>query len=211
MLTFDEAAHIYHWKGVRVPNVTSIIAPLTDYSMIPAATLERARQQGIAVHKMVELDCKGELNLAPWNEEQQTGLPEWLLPYYAAWCRFKDETGFECWDAERRDYHEGLGYAGTLDLAGSLRKLPKVKGPALVDVKRSFLAGPAIGLQLVAYERMRNERVTKDLRTHYRFALRLDKDCGYRLQEYSDPDDWGAFVACLQQLRWKEKHYVRRP
>lgn len=202
MLTFDETAHVYYWHGKPRPNVTRIIAPLTDYSMIPAARLERARQQGVAVHRMVELDCKNDLDVAT--------LPEWLRPYLAAWHRFKDETGFECWDAERRFYNERLGYAGTLDLAGILHKLPKIRDGAIIDVKRSLFGGPAIGLQTVAYEDGRNALVPKDLRTRYRFALILNADGSYRLPEYNDPDDRAAFLACLQQTRWKEKHYGNR-
>lgn len=202
MLTFEESSHTYRWNGVVVPNVTKIISPLTDYSHIPSATLARAQAEGIAVHKLVELDCKNDLNLDL--------LPEWLRPYFKAWCRFKDETGFECWDAERRFYNESLGYAGTLDLAGLLPKLPKVKGGAMIDVKRSLYAGPAIGLQTIAYEGGRNALVPKDLRTSRRFALILKPDESYRLPEFNDPDDRGAFLACLQQFRWKEKHYVRR-
>src|SRR3990167_4906978 len=105
MLTFDAVAHHYFWNGVRVPNVTTILAPLTDYSKIPRDQLERARQQGVAVHKMVELDCKNDL----------ADVPEWMAGHYSAWLSFKSETGFECWDSERQIFHQGMAYAGTLD------------------------------------------------------------------------------------------------
>ncbi len=194
MLTFDEAAHAYYWKGERVPNVTSIISHLTDYSHIPPAALERARQEGQAVHKMVDADCKGTL----------IDLPAWMFGHFDAWCRFKEETGFECLASERKVYHRKLRYAGTLDLAGSLRHLSKKA--ACIDVKRSLYAGPAIGLQTAGY--VDAENTAKELpRLEGRYALQLNADGTYRLQPFTDPDDKIAFLACLQQMRWRAKHY----
>lgn len=196
MLTFDEPSHVYCWNGVPVPNVTRIIAPLVDYSHIPSETLERARQQGIAVHRMVELDCRDDIG----------NLPHWMKGHYAAWQRFKAETGFECWDVERKVYHEGLGYAGTLDLAGLLPRLNGLSGPALLDVKRSFYAGPVIGLQTVGYAEARNKSVPRDLRTKHRFGLRLDADGKYRLEPFEDRNDFAVFTAQLATYRWKERY-----
>ena len=201
-LTFDEAAHVYRWDGRVVPNVTKIIAPLTDYSHIPPDVLLRAQEQGKAIHKMVELDCQNRLNVAT--------LPDWMRPRYAAWCRFKEQTGFICWDTERRGYNETYGYGYTLDLAGRLPYLKDIRGGALLDVKRSLYAGAAIGLQLAAYEDCRNREVPRDLSTSYRFALVLNDNEQYRLEPFTDRDDHLAFLACLQQLRWREKHYGKR-
>ena len=197
MLTFDAPAHHYFWNGVRVPNVTSILAPLTDYSKIPRGQLERARQQGIAVHKMVELDCKGDLDT--------DALPEWMAGHFAAWEKFKAEIDFELWSSEQPVYHKGMSYAGTLDLTGMPCNL-KHKDAALIDVKRSFYAGPVIGLQLAAYEKARNDSVEKALRTKHRFALRLDVDGQYRLEAFEDRNDFTVFTACLALHRWKERH-----
>lgn len=197
MLTFDEAAHAYFWDGKPVPNVTRIIAPLTDYSRIPPDKLAEAQRQGKHVHAMVEADCKGTL----------VDLPEWMVGHFNAWSRFKDETGFECWNSEKRVYHRKMGYAGTLDLEGLLPKYKKSRAPAVLDVKRSFYAGPAIGLQTFGYLDARNTEVPKDQRLQERYALQLRPDGTYRLEPYTDRDDQAAFMACLQQLRWKGKHY----
>lgn len=202
MLTFDSAAHRYYWHGQPVPNVTRIIAPLTDYSRIPPEVLQRAQEQGKAIHKMVELDCRGRLDT--------DNLPEWMRPRYRAWCNFKAQTGFICWDSERMGYCEAFGYGYTLDLAGRMPLLKNVKGGALIDIKRSLYGGAAIGLQLAAYEEARNREVEKDLRTVHRFALLLNDNESYRLEPFTDRDDYLAFFACLQQLRWREKHYGKR-
>lgn len=198
MLEFNEERHEYRWAGKPVPNVTRIISPLTDYSHIPADALERARQQGQHVHKMAELHFKGDLDEAT--------LPEWMRGHHAALLRFIDETGCECLGAERKVYHRTLGYAGTLDLACIMPKLRTSRKPAVVDIKRSFYAGPAIGLQTVAY--VDAENTAKELPSlDERYALQLNPNGTYRLQPYMDRDDRAAFLACLQQLRWKEKHY----
>lgn len=197
-LHFDEATHTYTVAGRVVPNVTRIIGHLTDFSRVDPEKLETARQQGVAVHKMVELDCTDDLDV--------DALPDWMRGHYAAWVRFKAESGFECMSTEQRVYHPDMGYAGTLDLAARLPNLrPPLKAPALIDVKRSFYAGPVIGLQLAAYEAARNRTADRE-RTEYRFALRLDGDGKYRLQKFEDRGDFAVFLACLTLYRWREKH-----
>lgn len=202
MLTFDPDAHVYRWEGRVVPNVTRIIASLTDYSGIPPAVLERARLEGQHVHHMADLHFKGDLDAET--------LPEWMKGHHVALLRFEAECGFECWESESRVYHRALGYAGTLDQAGRLKLLKTSKRPAVIDVKRSFYAGPAIGLQTVAYAEGWNSEFKKD-QLHERYALQLKPDGSYRLLRYDDQpkhkEDRTAFLACLQQLRWKEKHY----
>jgi hypothetical protein len=200
MLTFDEASHTYCWDGRRVPNVTSILAPLVDYSHIPPDALERARQQGIAVHRMVELDCKNDLDVA--------GLPDWMRGHHAAWRRFTEETAFCCIASEHKVYHEGMAYAGTLDLVGSMRNARNQDEPVLIDVKRSFFAGPVIGLQLAAYAEAWNKK-HKEQRVERRFGLRLDADGKYRLEPFEDRNDFAVFTAMLTLHRWKEKHSGR--
>jgi hypothetical protein len=197
MLSFEEGAHLYRWDGKPVPNVTRIIAPLTDYSRIPPERLERARQEGQHIHKMVELHFRDDL--------QVDFLPPWMRGHYAALLRFVEETGYENYAAERRLYHRTMGYAGTMDLAGQMHRLKRAR-PAVIDVKRSLYAGPAIGLQDAGYLDASNSE--KELpRLDHRYALVLRADGSYRLEPYEDRDDHAAFLACLQQLRWREKHY----
>jgi hypothetical protein len=187
-LTFDEPTHVYRWNGVVVPSVTQIIKPITpDFRMVDPDALERARQEGVAVHKMVELECRHELD--------EENLPEWLRGYLKAWRCFAEEAGFACELSEHRGYNKDLRYAGTLDLRGYNRK----GEPWLIDLKRSFLAGRAIGVQLAAYAAFDKQERPK------RFGLRLMKDSNYRLREFSDPSDWQTFVSCLNLHRYNER------
>lgn len=202
MLTFDEAAHRYYWNGAPVPNVTGIIAPLTSYAMVPADALELARQKGTHVHKMVELWAAGDLD--------EAALPDWMRPVYEWWLKFVADSGIEIIASERKVYHPAYRYAGTLDLKCRLRGF---SGIGIVDVKRSFLAGGAIGLQTAAYQEAENHGVKlRADRVHWRAALRLREDAPYRLiNDRDDPDvfgkdDFQVFAAQLILNRWKETH-----
>lgn len=196
MLTFDPEAHVYHWNGQRVPNVTSIISHLTDYSRIPADKLEIARQKGVHVHAMVEMECKGMLD--------EDKLPEWMRPILAQWRLFVSQTGFRMIASEKRVYHSVYGYAGTLDLYGELVHAAKF---AFIDVKRSFLAGKVIGMQIAAYrEGYLNQEADKAAKKAQRWALRLNENSPYRMEQYTDEAQFQDFLTCLAHQRLKEKY-----
>ena len=202
MLTFDEPTHTYFWHGKPVPNVTRVIAHLTDYSHIPPETLLRAQEEGKAIHKMVELDCKNDLAV--------DSLPEWMRGRYAGWCRFKEEAGFKHLAAEKQMDSEAIGVAGTADIFCILTKLSLISGVNNIDVKRSLYAGPAIGLQTAGYAELWDRNAAKNERVKHRGSLVLNDNGTYRFTTYDDPDDRWAFLACLQQYRWREKNYGHR-
>lgn len=200
-LILRQEDHTYWLDGRLIPGVTRIISPLTDFSRVDPDVLERARQEGVHVHKMVELDCMGDLDVST--------LPEWMTGHYQALQKFQADTGFQVVSSEQKLYSQKFDFAGTPDIIGDVPKLPKVKGIALIDVKRSLYAGPAIGIQTAAYLEAWNEQAPKSLRVpkQNRFALQLRPDGQYRLTPFADPGDFAMFLACLTQLRWKEKHY----
>lgn len=189
MLTFDEEAHRYYWDGKPVPSVTQVLRGLTDYSMVDAETLERARAQGVAIHKTIEL----------YERDDLDELPAWLEPYLDAWMKFKSETRFNVLSSEERVYHQTFGYAGTYDLDGVMST-----ERALVDLKRSFMAGPAIGLQLSGYLAAARH-LPSDTK---RFALQLREDGSYRLIEFTDKSDFQTFLAALTLWKWRAKNGV---
>ncbi len=197
-LAFDEAAHRYTWNGREVPHVTGILEPLTEASLalIPQNVLAFAAEEGKAIHKMVELDCAGTLDLDT--------LPGWMEKVYAAWLEFKAHSGFSPILSEHKCYSP-MGYAGTLDLLCELPSLTGWKGAVLLDVKRSLFGGPVIGLQLAAYENIL--RADKAMpRVKRRGALRLNPDGKLRLEPYDDTSDASAFLALLTIHKWKENH-----
>ena len=205
-LTFNEERHEYVFDGTRVPSVTQIIAAagLSDYSHIPAAVLEKARQEGTAMHRLIEYDIAGDLD--------EDSLPEWLKPRLAAWRKFQAETGFVPDSSEKLIYHKMYEYAGTADMFGTASKLPKLKGRGVLDLKRSFAAGAAIALQLAGYQAAENSTLLKEggggreMMVQWRAALRLLDDGTYRFQTFEDGDAFTCFVACLTVQRWKENN-----
>ncbi len=202
MLIFDEAGHEYKWCGKRVPSVTQVIGPLSDYSRIPEAVLKKAQAEGCAMHSMVEYDCAGDLDEAT--------LPQWLKPRLAGWRKFRDDSGFTPDASEKRLYHPMYEYAGTADMFGTASKLPKLRGRGVLDLKRSFAAGPAIALQLAGYQAAENASLIKEgdrtMMVQWRAALRLLDDGTYKFQTFEDGDAFTVFIACLTISRWKERN-----
>ena len=163
--------------------------------MIPADNLEVARQRGVAVHKMVELDSKGDLD--------EDKLPDWMRPVLVKWRLFLAESGFKLLESEYRVYSSYYKYAGTFDLFGVLRD-----HHVLIDIKRSFFAGPVIGMQTAAYSRALSEDELLDdvvMKNTKRYALRLNETGPYRLEQYTDKNDFQNFLTCLNFFRLQEK------
>lgn len=200
MLTFDEEKHEYRWAGQVVPSVTQILAPIIDLSRIPADALEVARQKGRAIHKTVELDVAGKL-----DEDE---LPEWLIPVLANWRKFVHDAGVTVLASERQVYHPMYRYAGTFDLLVDMRHAATT---AMIDIKRSFIAGQATGLQTAAYlEAYANSfemgSPSKKARRSKRFALRLNESGPYQLEEFTDQSHFRDFQILLSYYNLKRKY-----
>lgn len=192
-LQFDPATHTYTVGGRVVPSVTQVLGPLVDLSKIPRETLEIARQKGTAIHKMAELDARGDLD--------EDTLPEWMRPVLEQWRKFRADTRFEIIESEQQVYHQKYGYAGTFDLLGSMHGS---KILSLIDIKRSFLSGPVIGFQLAAYAAARRKEMD-DHHPFHRYALRLNENQPYKLELYDDANDFQSFLTCLSFWKLKQR------
>jgi hypothetical protein len=128
-----------------------------------------------------------------------------MLAALEQWRRFRRETGFTMEASEQRVYHPLYRYAGTFDLRGTLTHAGQ---SVLIDIKRSFLAGRAIGLQLAAYDAADAFPAQSKRR---RYALKLNENGPYRLEEFNDPKDFGVFVAALTLHHFKEKERQECP
>lgn len=198
MLAFDEAKHEYRWNGAVVPHVTGVIAPFVNYSMVPRDTLELARQKGQHVHRMVELHAQGKLD--------EDSLPDWMRPILAQWLKFVADTGFIVLATERRVYHPQYDYAGTLDLRGIMRNHAKYRGHGILDIKRSFMAGPITGLQTAAYAEADDYDSHWGGRVAWRGALKLNENGPYRFEPFEKKTDFTEFLVCLTYERLKRKY-----
>lgn len=195
MLQFDPVEHVYTVGAQRVPSVTQTLAPLIDYSQVPAAVLKRAQDLGTAVHRMTELYDLDDLDVDSLSQE--------LLPYLTAWMRFRAETGFVPELIEQRWHHPVLHFAGTLDRTGI------IKGRrAVIDIKKMLRLGPVIGVQLAAYKELciKNGVAIED-----RYGLGLRADGTYRLVPYTDKHDWPTFLSLLTLRNFKDKHGLANP
>jgi hypothetical protein len=200
ILTFDEATHTYHLGGAQIPNVTTILEPLIDYSGIPWRIMEAARQRGDYVHKACELYCWGLL-------DEESIEPEYK-PYIEAFKKFMAETKFEPEFIEQRVFHSKLRYAGTLDLGGILPPLGRVRTPrrALIDIKTTFKLMASVGPQTAAYLEAWNSTAPKDQRFEVRYGLHLQKTGQYKLLPFKEPSDMNIFLSCLNINNFMRKH-----
>lgn len=197
-LQFDEASHTYSRGGVLVPGVTSILAPLTDFSFVRPDVLEAASQFGKAVHRACELWDLGALDIDTLDAP--------LAPYLAGWRKFSDEWGVSWEMVEGRVYSETHNYAGTLDRFGKLTEPGKLKGPrpAVVDIKSSAALYPAVGPQLAAYK----NAIPNVIPTTDRIAVQLFDDGTYVAKTYTDRDDWSLFLSLLTLKQWCNRHSI---
>lgn len=187
-LVFDEAAHVYTLKGVRVPGVTSILRPLVNFAGIPEHVLEAKADLGRRVHTATEFDDDGDLDEASIEDD--------VAPYLEAYRKFRADTGAIVLANEHRVFEPLHRYAGTID-----RVLLINREHWVVDLKTSFVTPLSAAPQTAAYMRALNDPgITR------RAALRLRPDGTYRLDPLTNPDDWSVFVACLSLYRYLEKH-----
>ena len=191
-VAFDPVAHRYTLDGRVLPGVTSILAPLQDFSMVNPDVLKNGQAMGTAVHRATELYDLGELDMA--------SLSPALVPYLDAWVNFRHECSFIPCSIEERLVHPVHGYAGTCDRTGM------VDGDmAVLDIKKMVTLGPVIGVQLAAYQAMLNLD-SRQKPVTVRYALGLRADGTYRLQKYDSPNDYAVFLSLLTIHNWKVKN-----
>lgn len=182
-ITFDEETHTYtDARGRVVPGVTGIIRACglmdTQWSN------EWYMQRGLAVHRAVELDEKGDLD--------EASLDPLVVPYLDAWRRWRADSGYVSTAQELRIYHPVYRYAGTLDQTGILNGQT-----CLVDIKTGAYQ-PWWALQTAAYNAVAKCR--------YRYSLELHGDRKYKLVQHKKTTDLQAFLACLTVFNLRNEY-----
>lgn len=192
-LTYNDERHEYRYAGDLVPSVTQVLAPLSaaEYRGVDPALMERAAQLGRAMHRMIELDIKGDLDA--------DGLSDLLVPYYTAWLNFRALSGFEPILSEQFVYADRYRYAGTLDMFGRLRGRL-----VLIDAKRTSAVPRTAGPQTAGYEmalRACKPEITGGASID-RYALHLQTDGKWKLVPFTDKNDSRVFLSALTLHTW---------
>ncbi|MHB8569655.1 MAG: hypothetical protein ACYC97_05585 [Metallibacterium sp.] len=137
--TFDKKNHIYYLGGVKIPSVSEIISPFSDYSKIPQDKLKIACNYGTAVHSTIEFYLKGTLD--------EDNLPEGLKQPLAEFKAFAEkiniaDVGYVSEEKRYKIINKRV-FAGTVDL---------ISDGMLIDYKTRRYNAVTDDLQLTAYE-----------------------------------------------------------
>ena len=203
-LVFHEDGHRYTFDGKPIPGVTTALKVISadDYRCVPEEVLALKARFGTAVHRMIELDCLGMLDLGSLDDR--------MLAYYAAWRDFVDNSGFRIILSEGKVHSAKYGYAGQLDLFGMLNGCF-----AVVDAKCVVNVMPSTGPQTAAYEQaLRESRpdVLPPKAPVRRFALQLrpplasqpqDK-ARWTLHPFTDLAHLPVFLSALRIHNWRK-------
>lgn len=198
-IEFFEDGHRYVVDGRELPSVTKVLKRLADgYECVDPDVLERASLLGQAVHKLIELDVRRVLD--------EDALDDALRPYLAQWREFIATSGFVPLLSEERVASLRYGYAGMLDLFGTLNG-----DAALIDAKRTALVPRKAGPQTAGYEIALREshpdivkRATRDGPLLRRFALHLTPE-RWQLVPFRNQNDSRVFLSALTQHQWENQ------
>lgn len=144
---FDEAHHVYrNSKGVIIPSTTQVFDLLgfTDFSGVPAETLEWKRLYGTAVHAAVEYLVMGDLDWDSLDEHviaPVTGVEQWMK---------KNQYVGEYAEEIKVCSIYGMEFGMTLDHKGKLVHLGKDRS-AILDLKTAAKEEATWAWQLGAY------------------------------------------------------------
>jgi hypothetical protein len=189
-IDFVASEHRYYLGDRELPSVTAI---LKEVGLVDDRWFtEESRTRGTYVH----LACA----LIDDDELSTESLDPALGPYVQAYQHFLDLTKPEWVYVEHRVADPVLGYAGTLDRAGTFL----LNGhKTLVDIK-SGAVPPTVGPQTAAYRRCLPEP-----HTWKRAALQLKPDGSFAIHELTDRRDEAVFLAALAIVNFKREQGIR--
>ena len=192
-LDFEEEGHIYRHKGRRIWSVTQVLenVGISDFSKVPPDILKRAQDYGKAVHKVVELYEKEDLD--------EYSLPLQLLEVLDQWKKFKKERKVNILRSEQKLFSLKYSFAGTMDTLFTMDDDPTV---SILDIKTGEPMG-AHQIQTSAYEKLwRENRSDKKPRIVPRYTLLLSEK-RYHLEPHNLKNDLTVFLSALQVANYK--------
>jgi hypothetical protein len=193
-ISFNEERHEYRIDGYLVPSVTAIIKPLITVGGMPDVR-EYKRQIGKALDTAITLWERQDLDIDTVDPA--------VLPFFEAWIKFKQETGFRVLLNQPIVYSKKLRFAGTADLIGTRRTDSEVP-EELIDTKCVWTMDPATAIQTAGYTIGALESL--GLKIKKRTGLQLLRDGTYRAFPYTEQNDENIFRSLLNIYSWKGMH-----
>ena len=172
------------------PSVTQVLAPFTDFSMIPPDVLQAAADRGSKVHAI----CAG-IALGEWVPKPPPELSGYISSF-RQWFKYVDKV----WLVEEELVDRAYGFKGHPDLAVSL--IGDEDFIRVLDLKTPATKTPTWAAQIAAYNHLVGGAFPgKEIRRSGTLRLRKDGRPPV-LDEYQDSArDFQAFVSAL--TAWK--------
>ena len=188
-LVFEPGEHVYHYRGVKTPGVTTVLQPWNGLEHVNPEILAAAAQFGTHVHDACDLFNRGELDAEDLRERSPM-----VWEHVQGWKRFLDESGAVVIESELRVVSPKHGYAGTLDSICALKKTNRI-----YDIKTGAAVPKTVGPQIAAYNQAYREMTGSRLMKRYCVHL---KSNAYTVHPLTNPSDWDIFAAALTLHRW---------
>lgn len=179
---YNEETRIHTLGKQIIPSVTQVLAPMYDYSKVPAKTLSYKRDLGIAFHSAISLYLQNDLD----DSSVDPQLVRPMLAFRVWWERENQEKNYKGGlITETPNYHEKLKYCGKPDM---------VVTSTIYDWKLRPYNKLTDPLQMAAYKEL-NTNVT-DL-----IIVCFDLDGNYKVHRAFNTQAWPVFRKMLD--RWK--------
>jgi hypothetical protein len=205
-LTFDADTHVYRVGGQVVPSVTGILRATgisVDFEAL--GNMGAATADAIALKRDIGRALHEDAHAFDDNDLDWSTVDRRVVPYLEAWATFRANQQLTPIARERRVYHPGLGYAGTLDGIFTRRSDGR---SVLVDIKLGDPEDAGGRYQTAAYQLAYcAERPHCVIHERCCVWLQPDLSVPYRVHPYTDWRDlqvWPAIVTtyfCGQAAR----------
>jgi hypothetical protein len=178
---YNEETRVHTLDGVCIPSVSQIIAPLSDFSMIPKHILDRKCQLGINFHKAIELYMLGDLCMESLDSDIIRPMETFI-----EWERTQADRDFAKY--EEVLFNPDWGYCGKTD---------RVSNNSVIDFKLRPYNKTTDPLQMAGYDRCVAPSLIRK-----KNVLSFDIKGKLKIHDASNSQAWPMFQAMLKQ--WKE-------
>ena len=187
---FYEDTHTHTIGGVVVPGITTILKPLYDFSAVPDHILKASCSYGIAVHKMIELYCMGDLD--------GDGLDDSLKPSL---------MGFKSWLKEMKlkkdDFVVEMPMGEPLLMVACIPDLI-LDGKLIVEIKTRKVNMLTDSIQTVCQEHVWKKNGGARVKEYERRVLALYQDGTYDYTKVNDKQANGRFRKLIDKY-WNDR------